>query len=51
MDLKTAEKIAGEIALGLVVTGACKKTQIAGSIRRKRPFVHDIEILDGGKKW
>jgi DNA polymerase/3'-5' exonuclease PolX len=43
MELKEAERIAGEIVE--VLKEACSQIEVAGSIRRRRPFVHDIDIV------
>lgn len=43
MELQTAEKIAKEIKSELAPY--CDRVEIAGSVRRKKPFVNDIEIV------
>ena len=43
MELKHAEEIAGEIIQAL--QPHCQKIEVAGSIRRKKPYVHDIDIV------
>lgn len=43
MDLEKAKKIADEIAT--CVTPACSRVTIAGSIRREKPQVKDIELV------
>ena len=43
LDLKDAEKIANQIKT--VVLVHCEKIEIAGSIRRQRPVVHDIDFV------
>jgi DNA polymerase (family 10) len=43
MELATAKKIAGEIVKKLAPY--CKRIEIAGSIRRQRPFPRDIDIV------
>ena len=43
LDLKDAEKIANQIKT--VVCAHCEKIEIAGSIRRQRPVVHDIDFV------
>lgn len=53
--MKTAEGIAGMV---VSLTGAwCKKIEIVGSIRRKRPEIHDIDLVvltyedEHGEHW
>jgi len=43
MELKQAQEIANE--LKLLLSPYCEKIEIAGSIRRKKEFVKDIEIV------
>lgn len=43
MELKQATEIAHEIVQAL--QPFCQKIEVAGSIRRKKPFVHDIDIV------
>jgi len=43
MDLTTATKIALELVIEL--DDFCKRSAIAGSVRREKPDVHDIEIV------
>jgi len=43
MELTKAKKIAEEVVV--LLEGACEKIEIAGSIRRRKPEVGDIEIL------
>ena len=43
LDLKDAEKIANQVKN--VVCSHCVKIEIAGSIRRQRPIVHDIDFV------
>lgn len=43
LDLKTA-KIISKIMVA-TITPACKKIEVVGSIRRKKDFVHDIDIV------
>jgi len=55
LDLKTAEGIAGIV---VSLTDAwCKKIEVVGSIRRKRPEIHDIDLVvltyedDNNEHW
>jgi DNA polymerase (family 10) len=43
LDLKTAENIAGMVIS--LVDAWCKKIDVVGSIRRKRPEIHDIDFV------
>jgi len=43
MELKIAEPIAERVKASLAPL--CARIEIAGSIRRKRPFVHDIDMV------
>jgi DNA polymerase/3'-5' exonuclease PolX len=43
LDLKDAEKIADQVKT--VVCAHCVKIEIAGSIRRQKPVVHDIDFV------
>lgn len=43
MELGTAKVIAEEVKLKLLPY--CDRIEIAGSIRRKKPFVHDIDMV------
>jgi DNA polymerase (family 10) len=43
MELERAQKIAGEVVKRLAPY--CKKIEIAGSIRRKKPLVNDIDFV------
>lgn len=43
MDARTAEQIANKFAA--LITGVCDQLEIAGSLRRMRPDVGDIEIV------
>jgi DNA polymerase (family 10) len=43
LDLKTAENIASTIAS--LVDAWCQKIEVVGSIRRKRPEIHDIDLV------
>ena len=43
LDLKDAEKIANQVKT--VVCAHCVKIEIAGSIRRQKPKVHDIDFV------
>jgi len=43
MELQKAQNLAGELIQFLLPF--CKKAEVAGSTRRKKPSVHDIEIV------
>jgi len=43
LDLKTAENIAGMVIS--LVDAWCQKIEVVGSIRRKRPEIHDIDFV------
>ena len=43
MDLRQGEALAREIIEQLAPF--CKRIEVVGSIRRRRPFVHDIDLL------
>ena len=43
MELKTAETIAGKIKE--LLQPSCVRVEVAGSIRRRRLFVHDIDLV------
>jgi DNA polymerase/3'-5' exonuclease PolX len=43
MELKTAQTIAETVKT--LLTPCCERIEVAGSIRRQRPFVHDIDIV------
>jgi DNA polymerase (family 10) len=43
MELAQAQKIADEVVKRL--SSYCKKIEVAGSIRRRKPFVNDIDIV------
>ena len=43
LDLKDAEKIASQVKT--IVCAHCVKIEIAGSIRRQKPVVHDIDFV------
>jgi len=43
MELAQAQKIANEVVKRL--SPYCKKIEIAGSIRRRKPFVNDIDLV------
>ena len=43
MELEKAETIAKEIKA--LLESACQRLTIAGSIRRREPYPHDIELL------
>jgi DNA polymerase/3'-5' exonuclease PolX len=43
MDSEIAERIANDIKTWLAPH--CQRIEIAGSIRRRKPFVHDIDIV------
>jgi DNA polymerase/3'-5' exonuclease PolX len=43
LDLKTAENIAGMVIS--LVDAWCQKIEVVGSIRRKRPEIHDVDFV------
>jgi DNA polymerase (family 10) len=43
LSLKLADSIAAELCRSL--SGGCDKIAVAGSVRRRRPAVHDIDIV------
>jgi DNA polymerase/3'-5' exonuclease PolX len=43
MELAQAQKVAAEVVKRL--TPYCKKIEVAGSIRRRKPFVKDIDLV------
>jgi DNA polymerase (family 10) len=43
LELEKAEKIASQVIQTL--KPYCEKIEVAGSIRRKRPFVHDVDLV------
>ncbi len=43
MELAQAQKIAAEVVKRL--SPYCKKIEVAGSIRRRKPFVNDIDLV------
>lgn len=43
MDLDSAQQVAKELVAEL--TPFCSKLEVAGSIRRRRPFVNDIDLV------
>jgi DNA polymerase (family 10) len=43
LDLKTAENIAGIVVS--LVDAWCEKIEVVGSIRRKRPEIHDVDFV------
>jgi DNA polymerase/3'-5' exonuclease PolX len=43
MELQQAQKIASQVIQTL--KPFCERIEVAGSIRRKRPFVHDIDLV------
>ena len=43
LSLKIAKSIADQLCTNL--TKGCDKIAVAGSIRRRRPFIHDIDIV------
>jgi DNA polymerase (family 10) len=53
MELKQAEIIAEKVKEKLMPT--CARIEVAGSIRRRRPFVHDIDLVlipsNQGQLW
>jgi DNA polymerase/3'-5' exonuclease PolX len=51
LDLETAERIANEVKSK--VKGACEMIEVVGSIRRKKPKVHDVDfvVLTSDSNW
>jgi DNA polymerase (family 10) len=51
LDLETAERIANEVKRK--VEGLCEKVEVVGSIRRRKPKVHDIDfvVLASDSNW
>lgn len=43
IELETAKRIAGEVIKKL--SPYCSRIQVAGSIRREKPLVHDIDLV------
>jgi len=43
MELETAQSIAAEVVKRL--SPYCQKIEVAGSIRRQKPFPHDVDIV------
>jgi DNA polymerase (family 10) len=43
LDLETAQQLAGEIKAA--VEHLCEKIEVAGSIRRQKPKVHDVDFV------
>ncbi len=43
MELKQAQEISNKVTE--MIAPYCDRIQVAGSIRRKKPFVHDIDII------
>ncbi|GAI78089.1 unnamed protein product [marine sediment metagenome] len=43
MELERAQKIAAEVVKQL--TPYCQKIEVAGSVRRRKPLVHDIDFV------
>jgi DNA polymerase/3'-5' exonuclease PolX len=43
MELKRAQEIASQVITKLAPY--CERIEVAGSIRRRRPFVHDIDVV------
>ena len=51
LDLETAERIANEVKCK--VEGLCEKIEVVGSIRRRKPMVHDVDfvVLASDSNW